>query len=109
MKSGTKKIKPANKLAGEALRVLRKSVGLTQAQLAERLVTVSPERSADSTAISKFETGRRPMLWEVIVELCEVMDATPLDDFLTEYEAARRRADRTPFPAEVPAPLDSQG
>jgi len=93
-KSGKRDIKLANKLAGEALRALRRSIGLTQKQLAARLVASRPGRGGDYTAISKFETGRRPLTWELIVEFCQILDDTPPEAFVSEYEAARLREER---------------
>lgn len=69
-------------ILGHALRALRKRVGITQEQLAERL-------AVDPTFVGRLERGQRGAHWRTIRRILAALDIS-VGDFATEIDAAER-------------------
>lgn len=54
---------------GERIKVLRKQLGLTQSELAQKL-------GLECAAISKYETNRVPLTQESLLKLAEIFNVT---------------------------------
>jgi len=80
---------------GRALRALRKRVGITQEQLAERL-------GVDPTFVGRLERGQRGAHWRTIRRILAALDMG-VSDFATEFDAAEREPRRVAG-ADEPTP-----
>lgn len=69
-------------ILGDALRALRKSAGMTQEQLAERL-------GVDPTFVGRLERGQRGAHWRTIRRILAALDAG-VSDFAAAIDAAER-------------------
>jgi HTH-type transcriptional regulator, competence development regulator len=69
------------RVLGEALRELRRRVGITQEELAVRA-------AADATYLSQVETGKRGVRWYTVMRLLDALDADlhQLADAIAEVE-----------------------
>jgi transcriptional regulator with XRE-family HTH domain len=69
-------------ILGDALRALRKSAGMTQEQLAERL-------GVDPTFVGRLERGQRGAHWRTVRRILAALDMS-VSDFAAAIEAAER-------------------